>query len=116
MEFTPPPERTPWRPLDESVGLTFRSFGVQDRPSCMDWRGSLWRVVGHSRHWSTWRFLPVGSPRAHEAPSTRGLRADFWRFQAQVDPVSPVHSFEVRRAEAEWRLVRLAVTFELPRE
>ena len=49
-----------------------------------------------------------------DEPVTRGYRADFWRFQAQCNPVSPVLHFEVRRAGNEWRLVRLGATFELP--
>lgn len=103
-----------WRPLDESVVLSFRSSGSESLPACLHWRGSLWRVVGHARHWSTWRALPVATAHADGAPATLRLEADFWRFRAQADPLSPVFHFEVRRAGHQWRLVRLSATFDLP--
>ncbi|MHA7286330.1 hypothetical protein ACX80I_08640 [Arthrobacter sp. MDT3-44] len=103
----PLPDTTgPWRPCDEAVALTFDETGGSPEPSCLRWRGSLWRVVGRSRHWSTWHALPVVPLHAGEAPTTRCLRADFWRFRAQADPVSPLACFEVRRADRGWRLVR----------
>lgn len=89
-----------WRTFDDAVALTFDATGGESRPSCLHWRGSAWRA------------LPV-APSQGTAP-TRGLRADFWRFRAQTSGFSPVLHFEVRRAEREWRLVRLRATFELP--
>ncbi|MHA7219526.1 hypothetical protein ACX80L_11595 [Arthrobacter sp. MDT1-48-3] len=103
-----------WRTFDDAVALTFDATGGESRPSCLHWRGSAWHVVDGCMHWSTWRALPVApSPSQGTAP-TRGLRADFWRFRAQTSGFSPVLHFEVRRAEREWRLVRLRATFELP--
>ncbi|TKV28206.1 hypothetical protein FDK12_09580 [Arthrobacter sp. NamB2] len=113
MEFNSLAPRT-WRPLDDVVSLSFHPSDPDARPSCLGWRGSLWHVVGSGLHWSTWRFLPVRSSRADEEPSTCSVRTDFWRFQAQVGPGSPVLSFEVRGTGREWRLVRLAAMFELP--
>ncbi|MHA7281206.1 hypothetical protein ACX80H_15820 [Arthrobacter sp. MDT2-2] len=111
----PTPDTTgPWRPCDEAVALTFEETGGTPEPSCLRWRGSLWRVVGRSRHWSTWHALPVAPLHAGDGPTTRGFRADFWRFRAQTDPVSPVACFEVRRAHQGWRLVRRDATFDVP--
>ncbi len=102
-----------WRPFDEPVTVTFGT-GTSGPPLALRWRGSLWRVVGESLHWSTWRALPVEPRHPEDHAPTRGLRADFWRFRAQSNPVSPVLHFEVRRAGSGWRLVRLGATFDLP--
>ncbi len=103
-----------WRPLDEPVAVTFGAATSGPQPLALRWRGSLWRVVGESLHWSTWRALPVEPRHPEDHPPSRGLRADFWRFQAQSNPVSPILHFEVRRAGSGWRLVRLGATFDLP--
>lgn len=103
-----------WRPFDEAVTVTFETDPCGRRPLALHWRGSLWRVVGESLHWSTWRALPVAPSRPDHHPPPLGLRTDFWRFHAQSDPVSPLLHFEVRRAGAGWRLVRLGATFALP--
>jgi hypothetical protein len=103
-----------WRPLDEPVAVTFGAATRGPQPLALRWRGSLWRVVGESMHWSTWRALPVEPRHPEDHPPNRGFRADFWRFQAQSNPVSPILHFEVRRAGSGWRLVRLGATFDLP--
>ncbi|MHA7190806.1 hypothetical protein ACX80N_11000 [Arthrobacter sp. MDT2-16] len=114
MNSSSPDPAGAWRPFDEAVVVTFDDSRGIRRPLALRWRGSLWRVIGDSRHWSTWRALPVAPRFPDDEPVTRGYRADFWRFQAQCNPVSPVLHFEVRRAGNEWRLVRLGATFELP--
>lgn len=114
MEYRSSSALGAWQPSDEAVIVTFHAPGSESRPSCLHWRGSLWHVVGHSRHWSTWRALPVRPARAGEAPTARALTTHFWRFEAQTSPESPLLRFEVRRTDLEWRLVRLAVTFALP--
>lgn len=133
-----------WRPWDEAVELAFEVNDDPATPSCLFWRGSLWRVVGPSDHWSTWRALPVRDMTDGSAPTNRAQRADFWRFIAQTGPVSPLVHFEVRRSSggagssepasrtagstdchptrprsagsgsAGWRLVRLGLSMELP--
>lgn len=110
-----------WRPCDEAVSVIFDACGNDGdgpRPLHLRWRGSSWRVVGPSRHWSTWRVLPVTLPSAAAATAgsapTRRWRTEFWRFRGQIDPASPILHFEVRRSDTQWRLVRLGASFELP--
>lgn len=102
-----------WKPLDEAVAVAFDSSGSEPRPASLHWRGSAWRVVGTGRHWSTWHALPVRSS-ASEAPAIRGVRIDFWRFRARSGPFSPLLHFEIRSADPDWRLVRLAGTSAPP--
>jgi len=110
------PDDTPgaWRPVDEAVGLLFQDVDGVPQPCRLRWRGSLWHVVGTRRHWSTWRALPGTSSGLEDVRPVHPWRADFWRFQAQTGPVSPVLHFEVRRAGQDWRLVRLGAGFDLP--
>ncbi|MCU1631377.1 MAG: hypothetical protein JWM61_29 [Micrococcaceae bacterium] len=96
-----------WQPCDESVSVTFKEVDGEVRPQRLSWRGAEWCVVGCSRHWFTWHALPVLSVDTRSNPTVRGFRTDFWRFQATADAASPVLRFEVRRADREWRLVRL---------
>ncbi|PPB50216.1 hypothetical protein C4K88_06035 [Arthrobacter pityocampae] len=103
-----------WRPVDESVGLTFEDVTGVPQPCRLRWRGSLWHVLGPSRHWSTWRALPSTPTGMEDVRPIHPWRTDFWRFRAQTGPVSPILHFEVRRAGTDWRLVRLGATFDLP--
>jgi hypothetical protein len=114
MNPTPSDPAGGWRSFDEPVTVTFDAAAHGPRPLALRWRGSLWRVVGESLHWSTWRALPVAPRHPDDHPPTRAFTADFWRFRAQSTPVSPVLHFEVRRAGSGWRLVRLGTTFDLP--
>ena len=114
MTRTPPDATEAWRPVDEAVGLTFEDVDGRPQPCRLRWRGSLWQVVGPRRHWSTWRALPSTRADSEDVRPVHPWRADFWRFQAQTGPVSPVLHFEVRRAGTDWRLVRLGATFDLP--
>ncbi|MPY11106.1 DUF6504 family protein [Arthrobacter bussei] len=105
---------TAWRPLDEPIVLHVSQVDGETRPERIQWRGSEWRVIGVTRHWTTWRALPVlGSDAAGSAP-VRALRAHFWRFRAQTNAAGPLLHFEVRSAGHEWRLVRLKLTFSVP--
>lgn len=103
-----------WRPVDEAIGLSFEDVDGVPRPSRLCWRGSQWQVVGPCRHWSTWRALPSTPADREDVRPVHPWRADFWRFQAQTGPVSPILHFEVRRVGKDWRLVRLGATFDLP--
>lgn len=102
-----------WRLFDEAVALTLEDIDGAARPVDLHWRGTLWRVIGESRHWSTWRALPV-PPRGGDLQRAHGYRTDFWRFRAQAGPASPVLHFEVRRTGCDCRLVRLGATFDVP--
>ncbi|WP_434994651.1 hypothetical protein [Arthrobacter sp. Ld5] len=103
-----------WRPVDEAVALSFEDVDGSPLPFRLRWRGSLWHVVGPRRHWSTWRALPSTPDDPEEVRPVHPWRADFWRFQAQTGPASPILHFEVRRTGDDWRLVRLGATFDLP--
>ena len=103
-----------WRPCDEVVELVFELRGGPPTPSSLSWRGSLWSVVGSSRHWSTWHALPIRASVKDAGPTNRALSVDFWRFAARTSPISPLMHFEVRRSSNQWRLVRLGASIEIP--
>ncbi|KQN99753.1 MULTISPECIES: hypothetical protein [unclassified Arthrobacter] len=103
-----------WRALDDPLVLHFSQVDGEKRPERILWRGSEWWVIGVTRHWTTWRALPVLGPDAVGSSPVRELTAHFWRFGAQTNPAGPLLHFEVRSAGHEWRLARLALTFSVP--
>lgn len=103
-----------WHVVDEEIDVSSGGAGESSAPpSELSWRGSTWHVTGPSLHWTTWRALPIPVADPGTRAGTKRLTSDFWRFTAQLGGTPTTMTFEIRRVDRAWRIVRLRVPVPL---